>query len=774
MKTSYVHPFGSRVALAHGARHLAVALLMVAFLANAVASAAPPLPLEGSDPEAPPDTAPAVADLAVPTDWPPPVGFTITGMNKPNGLALNPYTNRLYVTSRSNNTLLMIDATTMQTLQQTTVGPLPFGVAINPLTNKVYVANFANGTISVLDGLNLNLLKTINLGGPSQPTFLATMPSRNLVFVALHGFDSFAVIDGAQDRALAWVGNDSAGTWGIAVDDKRRRAFISSRDGGLIQVIEEFPSQYLTWRIAASIRPCDDRPFGSPFALAFNPANDRLYVACAHHNNVDTAAVYHVGEDGRPREIGRSALPSGGADGGGGVAVNTTTGNAFFSNSLSGSVSVVGGPSNRAIATLPTGVDPFGVAVDPLRGRVYVGDRAGNRIFVFADQLDTTAVCYTQRFVWKGDYPTGPRPWAVAAADLDRNGFLDLVTANKGDDLRIGDVSVLLRRNDGTWQPAINYAAGLHPVDVVVEDLNRDNSLDLAVVNEGPGDNSRGTVTVLLGQGNGSFVRAADFEVGLHPSSLAASDFNRDGKLDLVVANTSPIVAEANSLSVLLGNGDGTFGRRVDYRVGPSPNAVTVGDFNSDLKPDMVATLFYLDSVSVLLGDGTGAFQPPVNYPVGGPPVSAPEAVAVGDLNSDAKPDLAVANGLMWELSVLLGNGNGTFQNHRNYGPSGRRLPAAIALADFNRDAKLDVAIAERGEAFWEGGLLVWLGGGDGTFPGWWTDYPEPGAYPVDLAIGDFDRDGMPDVATASSGDNTVSIMLNRCMSKGFLPLITR
>lgn len=763
MKTSYVHPFGSRVALAHCARHLAVALLMVAFLANAVASAAPPLPLEGSDPQAPPD-------LATPSDWPPPLGFTVTGLATPNGLALNPYTNRLYVTSRNNRTVLMVNAATMQTMQQAFGGISPFGIAVNPVTNKVYAADFADDDIRVFDGATLNLLTIISVGGSPQPALLAVMPSTNQIFVALHGANTFAVIDGAQDR-LVYVHNvNLAGAWAVAVDDKRQRLFVSSRDSRLVHVVRQFPR----WGIVGAAWPCDVARDGSPFALAFNPTNDRLYVACAHHNNVDTAVVYHVGEDDRPREIGRVSLPSGGADGGGGVAVNTTTGNAFFSNSLSGSVSVVGGPSNRAIATLPTGVDPFGVAVDPLRGRVYVGDRAGNRIFVFADQLDATAVCYTQRFVWKGDYPTGPRPWAVAAADLDRNGFLDLVTANKGDDLRIGDVSVLLRRNDGTWQPAINYAAGLHPVDVVVEDFNRDNSLDLAVVNEGPGDNSRGTVTVLLGQGNGSFVRAADFEVGQRPSSLVASDFNRDGKLDLVVANTSPIVAEANSLSVLLGNGDGTFGRRVDYRVGPSPNAVAVGDFSSDLKPDMVATLFYLDSVSVLLGDGTGAFQPAVNYPVGGPPFSAPEAVAIGDLNSDGKPDLAVANGLMWELSVLLGNGNGTFQNCRNFGPSGRRLPAAIALADFNRDAKLDVAIAEKGEDISMGSLFVWLGGGDGTFPGWWTDYRELGAYPVDLAIGDFDRDGMPDVATANSGDNTLSIMLNRCMSKEFLPLITR
>ncbi|MDW8318127.1 MAG: FG-GAP-like repeat-containing protein [Anaerolineae bacterium] len=767
MTTPSVRRLPSRAPSVGFARRLSVALLIAVSLCSTVATSAAPLRSDGPNPDASLDLPTGSADPAEPADWPPPIGYTITGLQMPNGLAINPYTNRLYVTSHNNRSVLMINAATMQTLRADFGGISPFGIAVNPVTNKVYAADFVNGDIRVFDGATLNLLTIIPLGNFSEPSLLAVMPSTNQIFVALHRANTFAVIDGAQDRVVYRHRADFAGAWGVAVDDKRQRLFISSRDLRIVHVVRQFPR----WAIVGAAWPCDVSRDGSPFALAFNPANDRLYVACAHYNNVDTAVIYHVGEDDRPREIRRVSLPSGGADGGGGVAVDTTTGNAFFSNSLSGSVSVVGGPSNRAIATLRTGVDPFGIAVDPLRGRVYVGDRAGNRIFVFGDQLDATAACLDQSLVWAGDLPTGPSPLAVAVADLDRNGQLDLVVANNGDEERIGDVSILLQRNDGSWQPTVNYAAGLHPVGVVVADFDRDNQLDVAALNQGPGVGRRGTVTLLFGQGNGTFVRRSDFDAGIWPTSIATGDFNRDGRADLVIGN-SRYPWDESYMNVLLGVGDGTFRQPMTYPVGTYPTSVAVGDFNRDLHPDIVASICYRNSVNVLLANGAGGFQPAVSYPVGGLPDSYPIGVALGDLNSDGKLDLAVANLFMAQLSVLLGNGDGTFQERRNYlATSG--TPSGIALADFNRDATLDVAITESGYPAGQGSLEISLGTRDGAFPlhDW---YYQPGDNPMGVAAADINRDGLPDVVTANHGADTVSVMLNRCMSGVFIPLVNR
>jgi dienelactone hydrolase len=171
-------------------------------------------------------------------------------------------------------------------------------------------------------------------------------------------------------------------------------------------------------------------------------------------------------------------------------------------------------------------------------------------------------------------------------------------------------------------------------------------------------------------------------------------DFNGDGKLDLVVANT-----DSNNVSILLGNGDGTFQAPVEYAVGSNPVGVVVADFNGDTKLDIIVADSCLlcggngpNFVSVLLGNGDGTFQAAVNYPVGS---SGPYWVTAGDFNGDAKPDVAVANENTGNVSVLLGNGDGTFQAPLQYGtgPS----PLGVTAADFNGDGRIDLAMADDG-----------------------------------------------------------------------------
>jgi hypothetical protein len=226
------------------------------------------------------------------------------------------------------------------------------------------------------------------------------------------------------------------------------------------------------------------------------------------------------------------------------------------------------------------------------------------------------------------------------------------------------------------------------------------------------------------------------FGAGTNPDSAAVGDFNGDGKLDLAVANEG-----SDNVSILLGNGDGTFQAAVDYGAGTDPDSVAVGDFRGNGKLDLVVANYYSNNVSILLGNGDGTFQAAVNYGV-----SAPTSVAVGDFNGDGKLDLAVAN--VFSVSVLLGNGDGTFQAAVNYGAGAE--PAWVAVGDFNGDGKLDLAVANVAT----GNVSVLLGNGDGTFQ---AAVNYGAGIGESVAVGDFNGDGRLDLASPSAG---VSVLL--------------
>jgi len=253
----------------------------------------------------------------------------------------------------------------------------------------------------------------------------------------------------------------------------------------------------------------------------------------------------------------------------------------------------------------------------------------------------------------------------IATGDLNGDGKLDLVVTGSND---ADAVSVLLGNGDGTFQAPVNYPTGQYPNSVAVGDFNNDGKLDLAVANVGTND-----VSVLLGNGDGTFQAAVQYGAGSAPSPVAVGDFNGDGNLDLAVGNV-----QSDNVSVLLGNGDGTFQAPVGYAVGSFPASVAVGDFNGDGKLDLVETNYADGNVGVLLGNGDGTFQTAVYYGVG----QGPNSVAVGDFNGDGKLDLAVANVVDSTVSVLLGFGDGTFGAGVGY--TAGSGPNSIAVGDFN------------------------------------------------------------------------------------------
>ena len=283
----------------------------------------------------------------------------------------------------------------------------------------------------------------------------------------------------------------------------------------------------------------------------------------------------------------------------------------------------------------------------------------------------------------------------MRSGDFNRDGkrFFDLVTANP--EYFGSTVSVLLGNGDGTFEPPQHFATGLDSDSVAVGDFNGDGKLDLALANEFSNTNTpgggAGTVSVLLGNGDGTFQTAQNIAYGFEPGSVVVADFNSDGKPDLAVAifSTNTTVG-TGSVSVLLGNGDGTFQTAQNFADSGTPGSIAIGDFNHDGKLDLAAANAYdgktggAGDVSVLLGNGDGTFQTAQNIAVG----FEPGSVVVADFNSDGKPDLAVLGG---GFSVLLGNGDGTFQTAQNIALG---IPLGlVAVADFNSDGKPDLAM---------------------------------------------------------------------------------
>jgi len=333
------------------------------------------------------------------------------------------------------------------------------------------------------------------------------------------------------------------------------------------------------------------------------------------------------------------------------------------------------------------------------------------------------------------DYAVGTNPFSVAVGDFNGDGKLDLAVTNSADNT----VSVLLGNGDGTFQAHVDYATGNRPTSVVVGDFNGDGKLDLAIAN-----GTDNTVSVLLGKGDGTFWPHADYATDSNPQWLVAADFNGDGKLDLATANY-----DSNTVSIILGNGDGTFQPQKDYAAGYNPFGVMAGDFNRDGKPDLaVVNNNGSYGVQILLGNGDGSFQAPVFYATG----ANPRVGVVADFNSDGNLDLAIGNCIENNLSILLGDGAGHFSTPVDYatGPYVTKL----AGGDFNGDGKLDLVTSDA----LSDSVSVLMGNGDGTFQAR-VDYAT-GSEPIAVAVGDFNGDGVPDIVTANINANSVSVLL--------------
>jgi hypothetical protein len=343
------------------------------------------------------------------------------------------------------------------------------------------------------------------------------------------------------------------------------------------------------------------------------------------------------------------------------------------------------------------------------------------------------------------NFGTGIGPVSVAVGDFNLDGSPDIATANSGSD----NVSVLLGNGAGGFGAASDLSVGGRQYSIVVRDFNLDGKPDIAVSLSIAGPPVSNNVSVLLGNGAGGFGAAANFATGAAPISLAAGDFNLDGKPDIAVANFS-----SNNISVLLGNGAGGFGAKADFGTGSSPQYVTVGDFNLDGKPDLAVANAGSSNVSVLLGNGTGSFGAKTDFGTG----TGPGSVAVGDFNLDGSPDIATANTSSNSVSVLLGNGMGSFGAKTDF--TAETSPGYMVVGDFNLDGRPDLATANYNSS----NVSVLLDTCNGTPCSGTSFAPKTdfgvGTNPVSVAVGDVNMDGKLDLVTANYNSNNVSVRL--------------
>jgi hypothetical protein len=350
-------------------------------------------------------------------------------------------------------------------------------------------------------------------------------------------------------------------------------------------------------------------------------------------------------------------------------------------------------------------------------------------------------------------YGVGNSPTGLVSADFNADGKLDLVVAS-----RQGALTVLFGIAGGDFAGALNFKVGSRPDEIAIADFNGDGKTDLAVVNTNPLAGGQGdlnsSISILLGDGAGRMVSAPviQFQPGLtFLKSLVTADFNNDGKADLAVAADGTLKQGVN---VMLGNGDGTFAAPINTSIssyGSNPHRLQSADVNRDGVADLVV-LFSGSTFVTLLGTGTGNFNIAPGYSLGS--TNTFEDFAIGDFNQDAVPDLAFARYHDQLLVVLLGNGSGFFFARTNWALPGN--PLSVAINDFNRDGKADVAVTVTSN-FSSYYILVRLGDGTGNL-GVEKRY-DVGEYAQSIIAGDFNGDTFIDLAVANSQSENVSVL---------------
>jgi len=390
--------------------------------------------------------------------------------------------------------------------------------------------------------------------------------------------------------------------------------------------------------------------------------------------------------------------------------------------------------------------------------------------------------------------------YSVIAADVNGDGFPDLVAVDGGNGTSgsNGGIWILLNQKNGTFGTPVEFPAGPSPYYVFAADFNGDGKLDLVVSDGGQGS----MIAVLLGNGDGTFQAPKQLAVTNYPGAVVAADFNNDGHTDIAVLDVG-----ADTALIFLGNGNGTFQQPRSFPSGPQTGSLVFGDFNQDGFLDLAASFWTGNQAIVFLNDGTGGLKPSAPYLLGdypseldvSPPDSTgfvlltyddisnttvviagnpngtlavpqllptlgiqPSAIAAGDVNGDGLGDAVVLDSTNYIATVFTGAAGGTFHSPVTYslvtGGDATPAPSAASLIPLRAGGKPDLVIANQGQFGAQGAVLRLLNNGNGTF-GAAASFAA-GSNPIAMVVGDLNGDGTPDVAVADQGGSAAVAVL--------------
>jgi hypothetical protein len=344
---------------------------------------------------------------------------------------------------------------------------------------------------------------------------------------------------------------------------------------------------------------------------------------------------------------------------------------------------------------------------------------------------------------------TGAGPSYIDDYDFNNDNLTDLIVANYDE----STTGIFLGTGKGTFGPQTKFSNGVDakPNAIAVGDVNKDGRLDMVVANSGASN-----AGVLLGKGDGTFLEQTTYSTGNNstPLGLAVGDLNNDALLDLVVSDNSN-----NILLVFLGNGTGVFAQAYTLATGDNskPYSIAINDFNGDNRPDIAVSNSGGNNVGIFLSNGVGTFGGQTTYVTD----STPNTLVAVDLNRDGILDIATANFLGNNTSVLLGNGDGTFGQQKSFSTGSGSLPYSIYYGDFNRDNIQDIIVANSGT----NNVGILLGYGNGNFRDQTTYSTGSDSNPVDVTVGDYNGDNRLDFISANYRKNTAGIFLSTCRS---------
>lgn len=345
-------------------------------------------------------------------------------------------------------------------------------------------------------------------------------------------------------------------------------------------------------------------------------------------------------------------------------------------------------------------------------------------------------------------YPVGKNPTSVTTWDFNEDGITDIITTNIGND----SLSILFGNGDGTFKEQKQIPVAKEPRALAMDDFNSDGRMDLAIACSGSDQ-----IAIYFGLANGTFGAGQRYGVHKSPVSIAAGDFNGDLKPDLAIALRN------DKIKILIGQGDGTFGDGPQYEYGDTPTSIAVADLDRNGTLDLAVTNGgpMSSAVSIWLGNGDGTFRTPTDYRTG----KRPLVVTFADFNGDQLVDLLVMNGEMDTFTIFLGNGNGTFQAGKE---SGADTGPVYGLArDIDGDGRMDVAIVN----VQSNNLSILYGRGDGTFRYPPINYRTRGG-PFALATLNLTTQSteVPGLVMANNAAASVTIFLHRGLRTGNTP----